>query len=74
MKLNNFIRAKTKGSKKKYNLRLADQEKSLELTGFGNNGVCPIGMNSPIPMIVSAEIEKLDPQILYLGYAQYFIL
>ncbi|CAG8477542.1 1027_t:CDS:2 [Ambispora gerdemannii] len=68
-KLMNFVRALSdkKISKKHYNFRLASPEKSLELTGFGNGGVSPIGMRNQIPIILSKNILSLQPPIFYLG-------
>lgn len=45
-KLNNYVHSTLGGSqvsKKKYNMRLAPEEKAEELTGFIRNGVCPLG-------------------------------
>ncbi|CAG8545754.1 6726_t:CDS:2 [Scutellospora calospora] len=68
-KLMNFVRGlKNKSiSKKNYNFRVADAEKSIELTGFENNGVSPIGMNKKIPIIISKSITELKPPIFYIG-------
>ncbi|CAG8439977.1 11927_t:CDS:2 [Ambispora leptoticha] len=68
-KLMNFVRALSdkKISKKHYNFRLAPSEKSLELTGFENGGVSPIGMKYPIPIILSKNILSLQPPVFYLG-------
>ncbi|GAB5593185.1 hypothetical protein Unana1_08085 [Umbelopsis nana] len=54
-------------SKKKYNFRLTCAENSLVLTGFDNNGVCPIGMNENIPVILSKSITELKPAVMFLG-------
>ncbi|RIB06093.1 hypothetical protein C2G38_1986139, partial [Gigaspora rosea] len=68
-KLMNFVRGlKNKSiSKKNYNFRVADAEKSIELTGFENNGVSPIGMNQKLPIIVAKSITELKPAVFYLG-------
>jgi hypothetical protein len=44
-KLLNFVRelGGCQIARKKYNFRLADQDKAAELTGFIKNGVCPFG-------------------------------
>ncbi|CAG8465444.1 17064_t:CDS:2, partial [Acaulospora morrowiae] len=68
-KLMNYVRSlKNKSiSKKNYNFRVADAEKSFQLTGFDNNGVSPIGMNQDIPIILTKSITELHPPVLYLG-------
>lgn len=33
---------------------------SLKLTGFEKGGVCPIGMNEPVPVILAESITKLE--------------
>ncbi|ORZ01476.1 hypothetical protein BCR43DRAFT_470169 [Syncephalastrum racemosum] len=54
-------------SKKYYNFRLAPTEVSFELTGFEKGGVCPIGMDQPVPVILAESITKLDPPVLFIG-------
>lgn len=44
-----------------------NSEDAFALTGFAFNGVCPIGMKVPIPLIVSDRIAQLVPQYLWLG-------
>ncbi|RKP07397.1 hypothetical protein THASP1DRAFT_30778 [Thamnocephalis sphaerospora] len=68
-KLMNYVRSlKNKEiSKKYYNFRLADTDASLALTGFGNNGVSPIGCTTSLPIIISKSILSLEPPVLYLG-------
>ncbi|CAG8481275.1 10278_t:CDS:2 [Paraglomus brasilianum] len=63
-KLMNYVRSlKNKEiSKKNYNFR-----KSYELTGFENNGVSPIGMRQPIPVILSKSITEIRPSVFYMG-------
>ncbi|PKY52837.1 hypothetical protein RhiirA4_497580 [Rhizophagus irregularis] len=68
-RLMNFVRTlKIKQiSKKNYNFRVTDREKSVRLTGFENNGVSPIGMTFQIPIILSSAITELQPPVFYLG-------
>jgi hypothetical protein len=69
-KLNNFVRCdlgSSQASRKKYNLRVTSEDNALEITGFIKNGVCPIGSKQKIPVIITQNISKLDPQIVYLG-------
>ena len=65
----NFVRTlKNKQiSKKYYNFRVTDGEKSVRLTGFENNGVSPIGMIFQIPIILTSTITELQPPVFYLG-------
>lgn len=53
--------------KKKFNLRLAPEEISLELTGYGHNAVTCIGMKTDIPIILDEAIVKLTPEFFWLG-------
>ncbi|KAL0079884.1 hypothetical protein F4703DRAFT_1957298 [Phycomyces blakesleeanus] len=68
-KLLNFVRdlKNREISKKYYNFRLADSEKSLELTGYKSGGVCPVGMTQPVPIIIAKSILNLEPPVIYLG-------
>ncbi|KAJ2714003.1 hypothetical protein H4R19_001956 [Coemansia spiralis] len=54
-------------AKKHFNFRLANSDTTLELTGFGKNGVSPIGMLRPLPTILCAAVTGLSPPILWLG-------
>ena len=65
----NFVRIlKNKQiSKKNYNFRITDKEKSVRLTGFENNGISPIGMTLQIPIILASTITELRPPVFYLG-------
>lgn len=40
--------------KKKFNFRLADADKALQLTGFPNGAVVPLGTTVPLPVVLSA--------------------
>ncbi len=69
-KLNNYIRSEMGGSavsRKHYNLRVASEDKALELTGFIKNAVCPIATHQKIPLIITENVSKLDPPIICLG-------
>ncbi|XP_027334772.1 uncharacterized protein LOC113849225 isoform X2 [Abrus precatorius] len=65
----NFLYSLNKGSiaKKKFNLRLAPEEISAELTGYGHNAVTCIGMKTDIPVILDEAIIKLTPDFFWLG-------
>ncbi|KAG0204674.1 hypothetical protein BGX28_003462 [Mortierella sp. GBA30] len=66
-KLEKAVRERTGSSRKGMHLRIAPAEKSLELTGFVNNGVSPVGMKTNLPILVSSAIAELSPPVLYLG-------
>ncbi|KAF9909877.1 hypothetical protein EC991_007867 [Linnemannia zychae] len=66
-KLEKAVREKTGASRKATHLRIAPAEKSLELTGFTNNGVSPVGMRTDVPILISKELSELSPPIFYLG-------
>ncbi|KAL2926458.1 3-ketodihydrosphingosine reductase TSC10 [Bienertia sinuspersici] len=53
--------------KKKFNLRLAPEEISNNLTGFEHNAVTCIGMKTNIPVILDEAIMKLSPDFFWLG-------
>jgi len=47
-------------------MRMADEALSCELTGFGHNGVTPIGSATRVPIVVSHRIAQL-PGRFFLG-------
>ncbi|XP_071689519.1 uncharacterized protein [Rutidosis leptorrhynchoides] len=53
--------------KKRFNLRLAHEEISNKLTGYGHNGVTCVGMKTDIPVILDEAIVKLQPEYFWLG-------
>ncbi|WVZ26383.1 hypothetical protein V8G54_004927 [Vigna mungo] len=65
----NFLYSLNNGSiaKKKFNMRLAPEETSMELTGYGHNAVTCIGMKTDIPVILDEAIVKLTPDFFWLG-------
>ncbi|KAK9277434.1 hypothetical protein L1049_006977 [Liquidambar formosana] len=65
----NFLYSLNNGKipKKKFNLRLAPEELSQKLTGYGHNGVTCIGMKTDIPVILDEAIAKLNPDFFWLG-------
>ncbi|KAB1217029.1 hypothetical protein CJ030_MR4G021292 [Morella rubra] len=54
-------------AKKKFNLRLAPEATSVELTGYEHNAVTCIGMRTDIPVILDEAIVKLHPDFFWLG-------
>ncbi|KNA22436.1 hypothetical protein SOVF_034050 [Spinacia oleracea] len=59
--------------KKKFNLRLAPEEISNNLTGFGHNAVTCIGMKTDIPVILDEAIVKLSPDYFWLGGGEIYL-
>eukprot|EP01028_Stygiella_incarcerata_P005596 TRINITY_DN234_c0_g4_i1.p1 TRINITY_DN234_c0_g4~~TRINITY_DN234_c0_g4_i1.p1 ORF type:complete len:282 (+),score=96.56 TRINITY_DN234_c0_g4_i1:81-926(+) len=69
-KIARFVRktlSKGKVSKSAFNFRLAPPEDALQLTGYINNAVTPVGMLHPIPLILSHSIMDLLPSYFWLG-------
>ncbi|KAJ4872923.1 YbaK/aminoacyl-tRNA synthetase-associated domain [Raphanus sativus] len=65
----NFLYLLNEGKipKKRFNLRLAPEETSIELTGFEHNAVTCVGMKTSIPVILDEAITKLKPDFFWLG-------
>ncbi|KAK9927531.1 hypothetical protein M0R45_024712 [Rubus argutus] len=65
----NFLYSLNEGkiAKKKFNLRLAPEETSIQLTGFEHNAVTCVGMKTEIPVILDEAIQKLNPDFFWLG-------
>ncbi|CDY50854.1 hypothetical protein HID58_080378 [Brassica napus] len=65
----NFLYTLNEGKipKKRFNLRLAPEETSIELTGFEHNAVTCVGMKTSIPVILDEAIAKLKPDFFWLG-------
>uniref|UniRef100_A0A803N3S4 YbaK/aminoacyl-tRNA synthetase-associated domain-containing protein n=2 Tax=Chenopodium quinoa TaxID=63459 RepID=A0A803N3S4_CHEQI len=59
--------------KKKFNLRLAPEEISNNLTGFEHNAVTCIGMKTDIPVILDEAIVKLSPDFFWLGGGEIYL-
>lgn len=54
--------------RKHFNFRLVAPEVSFDLTGFGNNAVCPIGMTAKdMPIVLCQSISQLRPPVFWLG-------
>lgn len=68
-KLKNFLYEHNNGtiSKKNFNLRLAPEDVSDELSGFEHNAVSPIGFKTEMPIILSHKITMLKPSIFFVG-------
>jgi hypothetical protein len=57
----------TKVGKKWFNMRLCPEDVSDELSGFGHNGVSPVGLAAPLPIILSHRITQLQPDFFFCG-------
>eukprot|EP00250_Pteridium_aquilinum_P008822 c18235_g1_i2 orf=127-849(+) len=68
-KVKQFVYSLNNGKipKKRFNLRLAPEDDAYRLTGFSHNAVTPVGMKTPIPIILSDAILKLQPPFFWLG-------
>ena len=69
-KLTDVVRAMEGGGaagKKQYNLRMVDGDVSARLSGFEHNAVSPLGMATPLPVVLSARIAKVPGGQLWLG-------
>jgi hypothetical protein len=56
-------------AKKHFNLRLCPEDVSDRLSGFGHNGVSPVGLATPLPVILSHRITRLAPDFFFMGGA-----
>jgi prolyl-tRNA editing enzyme YbaK/EbsC (Cys-tRNA(Pro) deacylase) len=54
-------------SKNKFHFQLADDDVSFQLSGFGHNAICPVGMTSSIPVIICNRCLDVKNGIIYLG-------
>jgi len=51
--------------RKQYNMRMVEEETSRRLSGYEHNAVTPLGMTTPMPIIISSSIASLDT--IWLG-------
>lgn len=54
-------------SKSKVNMRLCDEAVSDRLSGFEHNAVSPVGIKTPLPILMSHKIAELKPDFFWLG-------
>lgn len=68
-KVRSFVHSLSNGAvpKKRYNMRLAPEQEANALTGFVYNAVTPVGMLTPIPIILSNRIAELEPRFFWMG-------
>eukprot|EP00884_Botryococcus_braunii_P021996 jgi/Botrbrau1/8480/Bobra.0237s0096.1 len=50
-----------------FNMRLAPDDVAQQLTGYGHNAVVPVGLKTPIPIVISDRITALDPPVFWMG-------
>lgn len=50
-----------------FNMRLAPEDVSDELSGFTHNAVTPVGIRTQLPIIISDKITQLQPEFFWLG-------
>jgi hypothetical protein len=53
--------------KKWFNMRLCPEDVSDSLSGFGHNGVSPVGLAARLPIILSHRITQLRPDFFFCG-------
>jgi len=53
--------------KKQYSIRMVSQEVSDQLSGFPHNAVTPIGMTTPVPVLLSSKIKALPDGQMWMG-------
>jgi prolyl-tRNA editing enzyme YbaK/EbsC (Cys-tRNA(Pro) deacylase) len=46
---------------------MAEEEKAIELTGYGYNAITPFLMKQKIPIILASDIANLRPAYFWLG-------
>lgn len=69
-KLTEIVRAmegKNAEGKRQYNMRMVEGATSAALSGFEHNAVSPLGLKTPLPILLSAPIAKLPAGELWLG-------
>jgi prolyl-tRNA editing enzyme YbaK/EbsC (Cys-tRNA(Pro) deacylase) len=68
-KLKNYIHRLNEGKigKQFFNMRLCPEDVSDSLSGYEHNAVSPIGIKTPLPIIMSHEIAQLQPDFFFLG-------
>jgi prolyl-tRNA editing enzyme YbaK/EbsC (Cys-tRNA(Pro) deacylase) len=68
-KLKNYIHRLSHGKfgKQYYNMRLCPEDVSDSLSGYEHNAVSPIGIKTPLPIIMSHKLAQLHPGFFFLG-------
>ncbi|KNC56501.1 YbaK/prolyl-tRNA synthetase associated domain-containing protein [Thecamonas trahens ATCC 50062] len=66
--LERYVKSLNPGvAKRKFHFRLVKDDQSAVLTGYGHNAVTPIGMATPIPIVLDAALTKLPQGNFWLG-------
>lgn len=67
-KLLRLVRSWNPGlAKSKFNFQLCPHATSEELSGYKFNAVAPLGLATPIPIILSHKISQLEPRMFWMG-------
>ncbi|KAK9785348.1 hypothetical protein WJX73_010804 [Symbiochloris irregularis] len=68
-KVRTFLHQQAAGAvgRKQFNMRLAAEDEVQQLTGYGHNAVTPIGMATPLPVLLSHRIANLQPDFFWMG-------
>ena len=53
--------------KKSFHFRLAPEAVANDLAGFQHNAVSPLGLLTPLPVIIAEAISKLDSPYIWMG-------
>ena len=53
--------------KKQYSVRMVSQEVSDRLSGFEHNAVTPVGMRTPVPVLLSHKLKAIPEGRLWMG-------
>lgn len=51
-------------------MRLCPEDVSDTLSGFGHNGVSPVGLATRLPIILSHRVTRLAPDFFFCGAAR----
>ena len=54
-------------ARKRFSVRLAEPADSERLTGYKTGGVSPVGVATPLPIILSHSIARLQPGLFWVG-------
>ena len=66
-RLQDHLHARSGIARKKLNFQMCDEDVALPMTGFGKNGICPVGSREEIPIIVDRKILHLKPAMFWMG-------
>ena len=68
-RVRSFLHRQAAGTlgRKHFRMRLAPETQAQELTGYGHNAVTPVGMSTPLPILLSHHIADLHPNFFWMG-------